>query len=143
MQVARSVMMAHCEVELNGVESARGSLEAAAGQLEAMLERAPGNAQLRQLLGGIHARLGNGDSAIREGRLAVELTAKDRFEGPTAEQELARIYAQLGRADDAMDLVERLLGMSYKDSVTLTDLRLDPAWDGIRENERFRALVGE
>ena len=75
--------------------------------------------------------------------MAVDLTTKDRGAGPKTEQNLASIYAVVGRADDALDLIEKLLGMAYDDSLTLTDLRLDPVWDPIRDHERFRALVAE
>ena len=75
------------------------------------------------------ARLGNAEAAVRESRMAIDLTARDRWEGPKAEQALARVYAELGRTDDALDLIEKLLEITYDDSITLADLRLDPAWD--------------
>ena len=40
-------------------------------------------------------------------------------------------------------LIQKLLEMTYDDSITLVDLRLDPGWDKLREDERFRALVAE
>ena len=127
----------------DGFDAARPELEAIAKQREAWIESEPGNAPIRGRLGLTYARLGDGDAAVREGRLAVDLTARDRWAGPKVEELLAQIYAALGRADDALDLVDKLLETTYADSITLADLRLDPAWDPIRDNERFRALVGE
>ncbi len=110
-------------------------------QIEGMLILAPTNVDMRKSLSGIYARLGQADAAIREGRMAVDLTAKDRFDGPQAEENLARVYARLGRADDAVDLLEKLLRMSYKDAVTVTGLRLNEVWDPIRDDPRFQALL--
>ena len=98
---------------------------------------------MRQGIAMAHAWLGNAEAAVREGRMAVDLTVRDRWEGPKSEQALAAVYAELGRTDDALDLLEKLLEMTYDDSITLADLRLDPTWDKLRRNERFRALVAE
>jgi serine/threonine protein kinase/Flp pilus assembly protein TadD len=141
MQALRAMLMAVFEADRDGVEAARPSLEAAAEQIEGMLTLAPTNADLRQWLSGIYARLGQADAAIREGRMAVDLTAKDRFAGPRAEENLAHVYARLGRADDAVDLLEELLRTSYKDAVTVTGLRLASRWDPIRDDPRFQALL--
>ena len=141
MQAVRAKSMALCEAERDGVESARPSLEAAAEQIEGTLTLTPANADLRQWLSSIYARLGQADAAIREGRMAIDLTAKDRFDGPQAEENLAGVYAMLGRADDAVDLLEKLLRMSYKDAVTVTGLRLNEVYDPIRDDPRFQALL--
>jgi hypothetical protein len=45
----------------------------------------------------------------------------------------------MNRVDDP-----RLPGMALDAlALTLTDLRLNPDWDVLRENERFRALMAE
>jgi hypothetical protein len=137
----RRGMMTHFETLRDGPASARASLEARVAEVKARIESEPGNAGLRQGIAMVYAWLGNAEAAVREGRMAVDLTARDRWEGPKSEQALARVYAELGRTDDALDLIEKLLKMTYDDSITLVDLRLDPAWDKLRENERFRALV--
>ena len=41
----------------------------------------------------------------------------------------------------AVDLLEKLLRMSYKDAVTVTGLRLLDTWDPIRDDPRFQALL--
>jgi Flp pilus assembly protein TadD len=127
----------------DGPESARASLEAWVEELEARIESEPGNAELRQKIAGTYAQLGNAAAAVREGRMAVDLTARDRWSGPKAEQALAAVYAELGRTDDALDLIRKLLEMTYEDSITLANLRLLPPWDKLRDDERFRALVAE
>jgi tetratricopeptide (TPR) repeat protein len=141
IRAARAVLQASFEAERDGVESARPSFQSVAGMLEAFLEEAPANADLRMWLGLTHAMLGNADAAIREGRLAIDLTAKDRFLGPKAEEALAQIYSRLGRTDDAIDLIERLLQTTYDNALTVTNLRLDRRWDPIRNDPRFQALL--
>jgi TolB-like protein/Flp pilus assembly protein TadD/predicted Ser/Thr protein kinase len=141
IQAARAMLLAHVKASRDGIESARPALQSVVAQLESMLDAAPANTDLRHWLAVTHARLGNAEAAIRESRLAIELTAKDRFIGPQSEENLAEVYATLGRAGDAVDLIERLLRMDYNDALTVTRLRLDFVWDPIRDNPRFQALL--
>jgi hypothetical protein len=53
----------------------------------------------------------------------------------------AAVLARFGKADAALDLLERLLVVPY--GLTPAHLRLDPAWDPLRANPRFRRLSGE
>lgn len=59
--------------------------------------------------------------------------------GTIAAECRAQILAQSGRADAALDEVERLLtGPSW---LSVHTLRLDPRWDAIRSHPRFQALL--
>ena len=69
------------------------------------------------------------------------LTAKDRVSGPNALENLASVYAIVGRHDEAIDLLERLLKTVYMDSITPWMLEIDPVWDPLRENPQFQALL--
>ena len=64
---------------------------------------------------------------------------------PTEEDEMARIYAQLGDADHAIPMLKRLLRTQYPSAKFLTPatLRLDPVWDPIRNDPRFQELAAE
>jgi len=56
-------------------------------------------------------------------------------------EERARILAQAGAAGAALDEIERLLtGPSY---LSVHTLRLDPRWNPIREQPRFKALLAK
>ena len=78
---------------------------------------------------------------LGESKLIVERTKKDKFFGPRSLQDLAAIYATVGRADDAIDLLEQLLDTVYVERITPHMLKIDPVWDPIRDNPRFQALI--
>ena len=109
---------------------------------EALLEEMPSNAGFRSGLAYNLALRGQGDAAVQEAKLAVDLTAKDVYEGPKELENLAKVYTLVGRHDEAIDLLERLLKTVYEDSITLELLKIDPEWDPLRENPRFKKLFG-
>jgi tetratricopeptide (TPR) repeat protein len=117
------------------------ALEDAARQLEAALRDAPGDYQARQTLANVYAYAGHAQEAIGQAKLAVDLIAKDAYAGPGALATLAGVYAHTGHPDEALDLIERLLGMNCDDPLTVNDLRLDPFWDPLRDNPKFKELL--
>ena len=125
----------------SGREDAAEPLATARAALEGALDQVPGNFELRRLLASVLAMQGEEESAIREAKLAVEQTEKDKFEGPENLQALAGIYALVGREDDAIDLLEQLLGMVYDESITTDVMKQDPVYDSLRDNPRFQALL--
>ena len=65
--------------------------------------------------------------------------ARDAYDGPFLAEDRARILAQAGDADEALDEIERLL--SQPSWLSVHTLRLDPRWDPIRSHPRFQALL--
>ncbi len=124
-----------------GLDEARGDLESAISLFEALLDQAPSNADFRKVLSLNHAMLGDIDAALREGRLAVDLSSKDAFAGPDAVENLAVIYAWSGRTDDALQQIERLLSTNYSDSLTVHRLQYEFWWDPLRDDPRFQKLI--
>jgi len=55
--------------------------------------------------------------------------------------DLAEVYMLAGRQDEAIDLLARLLKTVYEYPITRELLRLDPNWDPLRENPRFKELM--
>jgi hypothetical protein len=51
----------------------------------------------------------------------------------------AEIYAAASRPRECIDLVTRLLRVESE--LTVPILRVDPAWDNVREDPRFQALL--
>ena len=98
-------------------------------------------------MGAAYAGLGEAASAIAEGQKAIGLlpSSKNPEFGPNLEDDMARIYAQLGDADHAIPMLKRLLRTQYAGATFLTPatLRLDPIWDPIRNDPRFQELAAE
>jgi TolB-like protein/Flp pilus assembly protein TadD len=135
-----TVIQAHLAARYGLDDPEAPSLEEAARLLEQRLEEVPTNDGLRGALAQNLALQGRYEAAIREARLAVDVAAKDAFAGPKRLEDLAEVYALAGRHDEAIDVLARLLKTVYEHSLTREHLRLDPAWDPLRENARFQAL---
>ena len=89
----------------------------------------------------ILAALGEKQEAIIEGNRAVELLpeSEDAFDGPQVTATLAQIYASTGEFDEAFRLLDHLLVVP--NGLTVPMLELDPAWDALRKDPRFQALI--
>jgi serine/threonine-protein kinase len=85
--------------------------------------------------------LGRKEDAIREGKRSVELLplGKDAYWGADRLLDLATVYVHVGEPDRSIELLERLL--TIPSSISKLQLRMDPFWDPLRENPRFRHLV--
>jgi TolB-like protein/Flp pilus assembly protein TadD len=108
---------------------------------EVYLREAPGNGQLHALQGVALAYVGRKAEAIREGRRAVELLPLSRhaYGGAYLQHQLARIYLLTGEPERALDVLEPLLRIPYLLSAGW--LRVDPTFDALRDNPRFRRLL--
>ncbi|MHC4670517.1 MAG: protein kinase domain-containing protein [Planctomycetota bacterium] len=140
-QLVVPVLTGLTHLYLDQPAQARRALESAASGLAAAVERQPEDALLRVLLGLTHAGLGRKEDALHAGKAAVRLAAADRVLEPLAQGFLAWIYATVGEKEAALDLLERLLATAYLESLTASLLRLDPAWDPLRDHPRFQALL--
>jgi serine/threonine-protein kinase len=108
---------------------------------EASLREAPNDPQLHALLGTALAYTGRKAAAIREGQRAVQLAPQSRnaYRAPYMQHQLARIYLILGEPERALDALEPLLGIPY--ILSPGWLRVDPTFDPLRGNPRFKRLV--
>ena len=87
------------------------------------------------------AALGDRAEVERQAAALRSATGRDLWRAPESEEVIAVGYAILGDADGAVPLLERCLSAFYRRSLTPALLRLDPAWDRIRADPRFQALV--
>jgi hypothetical protein len=89
-------------------------------------------------------RLGRNDEAIAAGLRYVEETSSTTQTGIRwgREAELAEIYAYAGRPREAVALLAKLLRVPVP-GLTVPVLRLDPAWDNLREDAAFKALLAD
>ena len=120
---------------------AQPELEQARLVSEKLLREAPDDPARHAQHGLILAALGQKQEAITEGKRAVELLpeSQDALDGPRATEALAQIYAWTGESDEAFRLLDHLLVVPS--GVTIPMLKLDPAWDPLRKDPRFQALI--
>ena len=120
---------------------AQSELEHARLVSEKLLREAPEDSARHAQHGLILAALGQKQEAIAEGKRAVELLpeSQDALDGPQATANLAEIYACTGEFDEAFRLLDHLF--SIPSNLTVPILKLDPAWDPLRQDARYQALI--
>jgi TolB-like protein/Flp pilus assembly protein TadD len=120
---------------------ARTAFEHARVVSDELLRAAPDDPARHGQHGLILAALGQKQEAIAEGKRAVELLpeSEDALDGPKAAAALAQIYAWTGEFDEAFRLLDRLLVIPS--GLTVPMLKLDPAWDPLRQDPHFQALI--
>ncbi len=126
---------------MNDKGRARVACESARQVLEKEMARSPRDPRMRAALGRALACLGRKEEAVREARLAVDISpvSNDALDGPDFLQHLAQVHATVGDSDAAIDLLDKLLAMPSGSSVTM--LRLDPSWKPLWKLPRFQKLM--
>ena len=107
------------------------------------LNQKPDDADLHVQHAKLLAWLGEKDAAIAEAQRAMDLRpeSRDAFEGPQITEHVAQIYAILGDNARAVGLLDGLLGRPSE--VTLQALKVNPAWDPLRNDPGFQALFAK
>jgi len=120
---------------------ARALADLAREAFEEQLRASPDDPERLASLGLALAYLGRSAEAARSGERAVALVPveKDAYRGPLLLHQLARIYAATGREEGAIDALGKLLAVPY--TLTPAWLRVDPTFDRLRANPRFRSLA--
>src|SRR5438874_1962727 len=120
--------------------AARTAFLQAKNILEEQLKQKPDDAGLHIQLAKLLALLGETDAAISEAQQSTDLRpqSKDAFDGPRITEDVAQVYAILGDNARAIELLDGLL--SRPTGVTLQSLRVNPAWDPLRNDPAFQAL---
>ncbi|HEY2143967.1 MAG TPA: hypothetical protein VGH06_06400 [Candidatus Udaeobacter sp.] len=125
----------------NDKEKARSAFGRARSIAEGAVRESPDDASRHVTLGLILAGLDQKETAIAEGKRAVELLpeSQDAFDGPNTTLGLAKIYTWTGQPSQAFQLLEHSL--NSPNGVTVPSLKLDPIWDPLRSDPRFQALI--
>jgi len=120
---------------------AQAEFEHARSISEKLVREAPEDSARHAQYGLILAALGQKQEAIAEGKRAVELLpeSQDALDGPRATADLAQIYAWTGEFDEAFRLLDHLFAVPS--NLTVPMLKLDPAWDPLRQDPRYQALI--
>ena len=119
------------------------AFDSARVRLESSLLELPDDWRVHAAFGMALAGLGRRDEALREARWLEQSVVyrEDEFDRALLAEDRARILAQAGDTEAALDEIERLLeGPSFLSTHTL---RLDPRWDPIRKHPRFIALLAK
>ena len=88
-----------------------------------------------------YAYAGQPQAALDQARRAAQLYANDAINRPAAALTLAQVQVISGDHDAAIDTLRPLLKLPVGTTPSL--LRLEPAWDPLRGNARFDALLKE
>ena len=88
-----------------------------------------------------YAGLGEKDKALQQAHDAVNLYETDAIGKPSAETILAQIQARFGEYDAAIAALPHLLEVPA--GITVADLKLNPLWDPLRKDPRFRKVIEE
>ena len=124
-------------------QQARLHYQRAATLLEMALKQPQPWARINSDLGWVYARLGRTREALAQAQLFLKnmqaAKSVEREQGALAN--LAAVQAQVGQVDQAITGLDRLLATPAGQFVTVPLLKLDPAWDSIRNDERFQALL--
>jgi serine/threonine-protein kinase len=130
--------------ELRGDEvAAHVAFDSARVLLDSVLAALPEDWRVHVARGLAVAGLGRRQEALSEARWLQQSVVyrQDANSGRLVAEERARILAQAGEVDAALDEIEQLLaGPGY---LSVHTLRLDPRWDPIRDDPRFQALLAK
>jgi tetratricopeptide (TPR) repeat protein len=121
--------------------AAQAAFDSACVQLDSALAALPDDWRIHAARGLALAGLGQREEAVGEVRWLQQLFSlhEDGHDGPYAAVERARILANAGEVDAALDEIEQLLaGPSF---LSVHRLRLDPRWDPLRSHPRFQAFL--
>jgi serine/threonine-protein kinase len=120
---------------------AQPAFVAARAEQQKVVQAQPNDDDALGLLGLIDAYLGRKEEALREGRRAVELVAKDPLRGVRQVANLAMIAAWVGDKDLAFEELESII--RRPSPLSYGGLKMFPWWDPLRGDPRFEKILEE
>ena len=130
--------------------AAQESWQQARSELEPFLKKQSENVGLIADLTLINMGLGDKAAALAlaEQAMAANPIEKDAVDGPIPIEILARVAARMGEPDRAITALQKLLSIPYNGALAAAPLtpallRLDPMFDPLRNDPRFKNLCEE
>jgi TolB-like protein/Tfp pilus assembly protein PilF/tRNA A-37 threonylcarbamoyl transferase component Bud32 len=126
--------------------AAKPECEQAHALLEAQLaQRRPEDRTSLTELAWVYVCLGRNADALRIAREAAESLPieKDAILGVNFLFGLAEIDAHIGRPEEAVKILRRLLTIPGGENISIARLKIDPVWDPIRDDPGFQKLLSE
>jgi serine/threonine protein kinase/tetratricopeptide (TPR) repeat protein len=120
---------------------AQSAFVAARAEQQKVVQAQPNDGDALGLLGLIDAYLGRKEGALREGRRAVELAARDPLKVVGQVANLAMIAAWVGDKDLAFEQLESIIRRPSQ--LSYGGLKLFPWWDPLRGDPRFEKILEE
>ncbi len=142
----KELFIAQSLIALGDRAAGMRSLDDAWAKTNALLPTHPDSVQLHQLAAQILAARGEKNAAIAEAEQAMSIqpVSKNALNGLDPMEVQAEVYANFGDLEHALPILQRLL-TSKGGGLTLSPatMRLDPAWDPIRNTPAFQRLIAE
>jgi TolB-like protein len=134
------VQMGQCQEWLGQHEAARQTFERALREIKPTPDTVvrPDANGTPSLLALAYAGLGEKEQALQQAAQAVKDYAGDAVNQPQAEVVLAQIQARFGDIEPAIAALPHLLEAPA--GTTVADLKLNPLWDPLRKDPRFKTL---
>jgi serine/threonine protein kinase/predicted Zn-dependent protease len=124
--------------------AAQESWRKARSELDSFLKEQPENWQLIDLLAQVNMGLGDKTAAfgLLERAMAAMPIEKDALDGPVVIETFAQVAARMGEPDRAIAALRRVISLPSRTLPPFTPalLRLDPVWDPLRGDPRFKEL---
>ena len=125
------------------LQGARLNDQEALDELKVELAKQSENADIHSYLALAYCGLGAAAEATRHAALAVKAVPieKDALSGAYYLDIQARVWARVGDRDAAIPAIERLMKLPGPMPLTEALLKLDPDFDKLRTDSRFKALL--
>ncbi|MCH9032161.1 MAG: protein kinase [candidate division Zixibacteria bacterium] len=139
ISACKGIMSLHLE----NAESATKYLEVGVKALERERDQRPEDYRVRASLGIAYAYSGNKVAALNEANTVEKIIpiSKDALAGPYRALDVSRIYAITGELELSLDKLEHLMSIPCELSAPL--LKLDPAFNNLRDHPRFERLLSK